>query len=161
MELNWDAIGAIGEIVGAFAVVASLAYLATQIRTQNAESRSAAMHNISVGFRDSISTFADPQLATIMSKANSEDSELSEPELIQLYVGVTKIFRVWEEAYALYRRGRLEDDIWDSMMRYYSVIMGTPAFLRVWEERRQVFGIEFQEFADSVEPKEGLSWART
>ena len=30
--MNWEAIGAIGEIVGAIAVVATLAYLATQVR---------------------------------------------------------------------------------------------------------------------------------
>ena len=30
--MNWDAIGAVGEIVGASAVVLSLAYLAVQIR---------------------------------------------------------------------------------------------------------------------------------
>ncbi|MDA1372383.1 MAG: hypothetical protein O2971_16680 [Proteobacteria bacterium] len=30
--MNWEAIGAIGEILGAFAVVATLVYLATQIR---------------------------------------------------------------------------------------------------------------------------------
>jgi hypothetical protein len=30
--MNWEAIGAIGEIIGALAVVASLAYLALQIR---------------------------------------------------------------------------------------------------------------------------------
>ena len=34
--MNWEAIGAIGEIVGAFAVVATLGYLAVQIR-QNTE----------------------------------------------------------------------------------------------------------------------------
>ena len=50
MELNWDAIGAVGEIVGALAVVVSLIYLATQIRTQNIEARLAAVHEISVGF---------------------------------------------------------------------------------------------------------------
>jgi len=33
--MNWDAIGAIGEIVGALAVVLSLIYLATQIRASN------------------------------------------------------------------------------------------------------------------------------
>ncbi len=32
MTLNWDAIGAIGEVVGAFAVFLSLLYLALQIR---------------------------------------------------------------------------------------------------------------------------------
>jgi len=30
--MNWEAAGAIGEIVGAIAVIATLAYLATQIR---------------------------------------------------------------------------------------------------------------------------------
>ena len=30
--MNWDAAGAIGEIVGAFAVLATLIYLAKQIR---------------------------------------------------------------------------------------------------------------------------------
>lgn len=33
--MNWDAIGAIGEIVGAIAVVVSLMYLAIQIRTSS------------------------------------------------------------------------------------------------------------------------------
>ena len=133
--MNWDAIGAIGEIVGAVAVVASLAYLAVQIRVQNAESRAAAMHNIAVGFRDSISTFADPQMAILMSRANSEDNDLSEPELIQLYVGVTKIFRVWEEAYFLHQRGHLEEDIWESMMRQYAMTMGTKSFSRICRRR--------------------------
>lgn len=30
--MNWDAVGAVGEVVGAVAVVATLAYLATQVR---------------------------------------------------------------------------------------------------------------------------------
>ena len=48
-EMDWDAIGAIGEIVGALAVVVSLGYLGIQIRNQNIESRAAAMHDLSVG----------------------------------------------------------------------------------------------------------------
>ena len=55
---NWDAIGAVGEIIGALAVVISLLYLATQIKSQNRESRVAAMHDISVGFREATSKFA-------------------------------------------------------------------------------------------------------
>ena len=40
--MNWEAIGTVGEIVGAFAVVASLAYLAVQIRTQVRQQKKAA-----------------------------------------------------------------------------------------------------------------------
>jgi hypothetical protein len=63
--MNWEAFGAIGEILGAAAVVVSLAYLAIQIRRQNEESRLAAMHEISVGFRESISSFLDSDLVDI------------------------------------------------------------------------------------------------
>lgn len=33
--MNWDAIGAIGEVIGAIAVVATLGYLAKQVSQQN------------------------------------------------------------------------------------------------------------------------------
>ncbi len=48
--MNWDAIGAVGEIVGALAVVVSLVYLAIQVRRQNRESSMLAMHEISQAF---------------------------------------------------------------------------------------------------------------
>jgi len=44
--MNWEAIGAIGEIVGAMAVVASLVYLATQIRQSTKVARSATRNAI-------------------------------------------------------------------------------------------------------------------
>ena len=37
--MNWDAIGAIGEIIGAIAVVATLGYLAVQIRQNSTQAR--------------------------------------------------------------------------------------------------------------------------
>ena len=67
--MNWDAIGAAGEIVGAAAVVASLAYLAAQIRAQSRESRLAAMHQISVGMREVMTRFGAQDMAPIVVKA--------------------------------------------------------------------------------------------
>jgi len=40
--MNWDAIGAVGEIVGALAVVVTLAYLALQVRASTRESEANA-----------------------------------------------------------------------------------------------------------------------
>ena len=40
MDLNWEAIGAVGEILGAMGVIITLAYLAVQIKyTRNAWNR--------------------------------------------------------------------------------------------------------------------------
>ena len=45
--MNWDALGAIGEIVGATAVAISVIYLAVQIRKQTVESRLSATRDLS------------------------------------------------------------------------------------------------------------------
>ena len=65
--MNWEAIGAIGEIIGAAAVVVSLIYLATQIRTQNNEARLAATHEILVGFRESLRVFTSGNTADLFA----------------------------------------------------------------------------------------------
>ena len=44
--MNWEAIGAIGEIIGAVAVVVTLAYLAIQIRNNTQIARSATRQAI-------------------------------------------------------------------------------------------------------------------
>ena len=44
--MNWEAIGAIGEIVGAAGVIVTLAYLAAQIRHSNRVSEHASFKNI-------------------------------------------------------------------------------------------------------------------
>ena len=50
--MNWDAAGAIGEIVGAAGVIATLGYLAIQIRTTNRWQKRQ-------GFRDALKALAD------------------------------------------------------------------------------------------------------
>jgi len=57
--MNWEAIGAIGEIVGALAVVASLAYLVIQIRQNTAAVATATYESMMTGFNDINVIFAN------------------------------------------------------------------------------------------------------
>ena len=43
--MNWDALGAIGEIVGAVAVVVTLIYVARQIHQENAQTQASARYS--------------------------------------------------------------------------------------------------------------------
>ena len=45
--MNWDVISAVSEVVAAIAVIASVIYLATQIKHQTAESKLAATRDLS------------------------------------------------------------------------------------------------------------------
>jgi hypothetical protein len=153
--MNWDALAAIGEIVGAAAVVFSLGYLAVQIRIQNAESRSAAMHEISVGWRAASEVFTDRELAEIFVKANEEFDSLSNVESLRFIAGVHAIFRVFEEAFHQNRLNRLDKNIWEAMNRQYSSYMASPAFRKYWKLRGDHYNQEFRDYVAQLEP---TSW---
>lgn len=148
--MNWEAIGAVGEIIGATAVVVSLVYLAGQIRTQNRQNRTAAMHEISMGFRDAIATFANIGNAEIITKANNDFESLSDAEVFVLISGVQRVLRVWEEAYFQQLQGNLDRHIWDPMVTQYQSYMSMPAMSQVWLIRKQYFNPDFAQFVENL-----------
>lgn len=147
--MNWDAIGAIGEIVGATAVFASLVYLAVQIRNQNRESRVSAMHDISVGFREAILPMASEDMATIFVKANRDYDSLTDVEAMRFIIISGQFFRAWEEAFIQHQEGRLDDRSWNAILKYYFKIVSAPAVQRAWEVRKDFLDDEFVIFVDS------------
>ncbi len=100
--MNWEAIGAIGEIIGAFGVIVTLIYLALQIK-QNSKTIEAQMYQA----RSEVSAnrygqIADsPYLATIYSKLESEKDpfdlakvdDLSPEELTRLKYSEGRLMR--------------------------------------------------------------------
>ncbi len=152
--MNWDAIGAVGEIIGAAAVVISLAYLALQIRTQNRESRIAATHEILEAFRNVSIPFQDESNATVMLNAMKDFNSLEEVDRVRTIAMVTPMFRVWEEAFYQYQRGRLENAMWISMSMQYSDFMAVATFEKVWALRRHVFSEQFRAYVDNIDAGE-------
>jgi hypothetical protein len=149
--MDWDAIGAIGEIVGAIAVFGSLIFLGIQIKSQNRESRFAAMHEISEAFRDSISQSVDPAIAQILVKAGQGFDSISDSEKLVVTGFVQRLMRVWEESFHQHQQGRLPDRIWDVMVSQYAMLMDSSTIVRVWNARKAYYDPAFQEFVDSVQ----------
>ena len=148
--MNWDAIGAVGEILGASAVVISLVYLAAQIRAQNREARAAAMHEISEGFRDSIATFVNRENAEIITRANRDFDALPDEDVFVLLAGLQRFLRLWEEAFHQYNDGRLDSKIWNVMVKQYASFISMPAMNRIWQLRKDYYDPEFREFVENL-----------
>ena len=146
--MNWDAIAAVGEIVGALAVVISLIYLASQIRQQNREARISAAHEIVEAFRDAIGAVKDPAMAELCVKALNGLDVLTNAEKMQVLALAQTYFRVWEEAHYQNTEGRLEVSMWKAMCRQFGGLMGLPMFAEAWELRKDSYREEFQNFVD-------------
>ncbi len=155
--MNWEAISAVGETVGAFAVVVTLIYLANQIRSQNRESRIASVHELTEAFRGAIMSFQNPNLADVFVRAKTDFQELSEPERLQFISMVQQIFRVWEDAYYQHKEKRLDERIWKSMVIQFSYYLSLEGVCRVWEIRKQAYSDDFRDFVDNTAPRDYLS----
>lgn len=152
--MNWDAIGAIGEIIGAFAVVISLVYLAQQIRSQNAQAKLSSLREMSRELRSTTSMFSTKDISDILVRANADYDSLNDAETVQLLVLVTNIFRAWENAFLENRDGGLEGNAWDALSRDYRQTLGIPVFQKIWAIRKQNYDENFQRYVDSIEPRE-------
>ena len=148
--MNWTIVIAVCEIVGAIAVISSLFYLAIQVKSQSTETRMAAMHDFSAGFREAIASFADAEIAEISMRGNHDIDSLTEVEKLRLSCTVQQLHRLYEEAFNMHKRGRLEDDTWLPMVRQYSSFMAAPSIQFVWDVRKNYYNDEFREFVDNL-----------
>ena len=154
MDLNWEAIGAVGEILGALAVVGSLVYLASQIRTQNREARVASVHDAAEAYRTTIASMQEPEMADLHIQAIENFDDLTPSQRLRYIVFMLRIFKVWEESYFQWRENRLDSEAWESMLSPLTDVMTTDGAKKVWELRKHQFRKDFADYIDSVEPGE-------
>lgn len=104
--MNWDALGAAGEIIGALAVLATLLYLASQIRITNEISRFTTAKDIFYKF-DSLNDrlIADPELSTALLTTEP----LTEEQEDKLYSWATCWANSWLICQTAYNNGLIDD----------------------------------------------------
>jgi hypothetical protein len=144
--MNWDAIGAIGEIVGALAVLVTLIYLAVQIRHAK---KQIELNGIQERARFVVDVMmpiaADPSLASIMMKAGHPPyGEFGlDPEEAQR-------FGAWCHAWMQMAQANhylLPEGTHDDLLKLWLLL---PAWAEFWDKNKGVFDSEF------VDRMEGL-----
>ena len=96
MDLNWEAIGAIGEILGATAVFASLIYLASQIRQNTRTARSTTRQAIAETIMAPPNNFLQSEsfLRSFLAHINGEELTSEQQMQLQAYCYIT--MKSWE-----------------------------------------------------------------
>ena len=101
MIINWEAAGAIGEVVGAVAVVVTLFYLAGQVRANRDATGAETERHLIQEWDDNFAALADaPEKGSIMTRGFRDVASLSEPEL---YVFDTKLASIVTAHYNVFR----------------------------------------------------------
>ena len=148
--MQWDAIGAIGEILGALAVVVSLFYVGSQVR-QNAKAiRGQTYESLSMALADSaIQAANDPDVMEAMARAiNGEDLSIDQNAR---YVSLIRAYtRMASAAHYQYSLGLLDDEQLRELVSSTAIHISTPSGQRVWEATREWHSEAFAKYIEKA-----------
>ena len=152
--MNWDAIGAIAELSGAFAVVASLVYFALQLRQASAHVKGAAYQSALQGRTALRVAFATDMRLASLYQAGLEDIEsLDATDRLRLHVFLVEEFRIIQFAYYLFKRGLADPEIWEHELHVIGTYRNTTGFRQWWAESHGYYSSEFLALVDSTVPQ--------
>jgi len=145
--LNWEAIGAVGEIAGAIGVIGSLVYLASQIKSQNTESQVTAVNNLTYQWNAFMGDMAgNSELARIWAKGLEDFNSLNSTEHVQFSTHLNRIFRITEGLYHQHESGRLGDKVWRGVANSLSDLSCSPGVKSWWPTRSHWYSIDFEDY---------------
>ena len=130
--MDWNAAGAIGEILGAVAVFLTLLYLAAQIRQANKMAHFETSREIMAQFNACNHLIATD--ATIREVLLNE-GELSADDAEQLYSYVDMYCNAWGTTQVAFDQGLIDESIWAGVMRDVEVVMNRWPNMRQTVER--------------------------
>ncbi len=144
--MNWDAIGAVAEILGAGAVFLSLLYLAIQTRQNTRALRSAAFHQVRDSFSQvSLAMMHDPEMVSINRRIFAEDPDLTEDELSRFRLLLTSFLRRGESAYFQSSDGALQSESWPGIRDTILLPLSSQIGREWWVTAKNRFTKEYAE----------------
>jgi hypothetical protein len=145
--MNWEALGAIGEIVGAVAVVLSLIFLATQIRQNTRSSRTASYQAAVTSISDLTREIgADPELSRIIATGGADLSALAPIERLQFNYFALSVIRNFENIHYQYINGAIDEDTWSGWAARIKSSFASPGAQAWWRGQAPAFSKAFQDF---------------
>jgi hypothetical protein len=144
--VNWNTVSAIAEMLGAIGVIATLLYLALQIRQnsrhiggQAVVAMAQAQDKLTSEIRD------DPELLRIVLVAARDwnDPNLTPEDLGRVSLFTLQEFQMLETAYWLMKQGLLDRAYYESRQGWYVRRLAEPGVQMWWKETRYNLSQQF------------------
>ena len=135
--MDWEAIGAIGDFVGGIAVVATLAYLAIQIRRNTTSVRATSRLEVASGWRAHNRSMLDPAVNRAYQQGLRAypDIPYNERSIFVNLFGDHAVFL--QGAFALYEEGQVDQQTYEDYLTWFACQAVTPGGSVLWKEMSQ------------------------
>lgn len=156
--MTLEALGNLGEAIGATAVVLSLIYLVIQLKQTTQSVRSATYQSIVATAASCNQTISqNKELARILRLGSLDVENLDEDERVQFSFLCMQFIDIFENLYLQYVHGTLDDDYWIPRSKAFLELFGSPGFLESWSQCRINYSESFRSFVEAglASPDEG------
>ena len=144
-----DALGNIGDFVGGIAVIATLIYLAVQVRHNTRATRLASMQSTMLAAQNvGILPVQDRDLARVVRVGLATPDELDADEFQQFRYFLMMMLRVHEDMFVQHRAGVVDDQTWMARSSSLRTIFSMPGGRRVWDSSN-AYRDDFQTWMES------------
>jgi len=152
--MNWDAVSAVSEIIGAVGVVVTLVYLAVQIRNNTKAVRAATYDSFVAQFRDwNAPLRANPELSAQFAIQIEEIDKLDERARKHATHVFFDFLKLAENLHYQYRMGMIDDSLWSGWDTFFHHYLSAPGMVWYWERRRDFCDPEFRKWVDALHAK--------
>jgi len=132
--MNIESLANYADVIGGTAVIVSLIYVGIQIRRSAKSSQSQANQSAHESLANvSLEVAKDPDLSNLTRKGMTAFDKLTEEERFQFVMLMITVFRRFENIFYQYKKGFLEEELWDGYKQSMLLYRYTPG--------GQMFGI--------------------
>jgi hypothetical protein len=148
--MNWDALGAMGELFGALAVVLTLGYLAVQVKQNSQGMKFAAKLEIEKSYNEFTDLLLrDSELFELHIKGMS-GQDLNAIDDVKYSLLMSRATRQFSSMYYQYQNHDLSDDEWHETSRLIRWFTLAPGYRSWWKKNEQNHRVDFRNYLSKV-----------
>ena len=156
--MNWEAISAVGEIIGAIAVIMTLMYLAIQIKDSARATRSEALTDATTAMQAFyLEIGSNSSASDLFLQGLTDPDSLSRKAQYQYVFLLHSGFLGFQRTFFLAKEGTLDTHLRDSIGTAIHAVNHLPGMRFYWRQRKAFFQPEFVAWVEELLAQEPLT----
>ena len=144
-------LASIGSLVSGLAVLASLIFVAAQLRQNTQAVRAAASQAHAANFQQLLSPMiTEGDVARLWRTGFDRLNTLTDDERVRFFLILSGIFRFYEAARLQWRHGQLDEGHWHQVEFQLRDVIRYPGVQTYWKMRRHWHSREFSDWLDGL-----------
>lgn len=140
----------ISQSIAAAAVIASLLYLARQVRQAERVQRATMQQGRADRTSEAALAIANPELSRVLRKGMTGDPDLTPEEFTQWMQMCRAMFLSGEDSFLQHETGMISDAAFDSYVAGVRFYFSMPGLRAAWKLCEAQFGSEFRAFGNAM-----------